>query len=151
MSAEAGSNGALRPAQPAELRGRKPRTETVPIVIDTDDGEIEVGMVVQGITARAYDDLLMAHQPTEEHLEAMPGLNWHPESFPVALVAASLIDPKMTEAEIRDLWADPGWNKGDSTALFAAALRVNTLRRQRGDVGKGSGGMPTSESEPATP
>lgn len=80
-----------------------------------------------GLSARAYSDLLAQHKPTEQQKRDGADLNW--ETFPLALIAACAVDPKMSpeQAErLNDAVTNRQWDD-----LFNAALACN---RQAVDV-----------------
>jgi hypothetical protein len=92
--------------------------------------------VFRNIGRRAWEELVDEHRPTEDqqrkHRKANPSagrLTWNPESFPIAAVAASLVEPKLSLAEITELWDDEDWNDAELAALFFGALEVNQQRR----------------------
>ena len=95
----------------------------------------------RSIGPKQFEELLLAHQPTpEQRAEAKrkgdDPPNWNPDTFPQALVAASLMSPKMTEAEVKELYNDPDWSGGETSQFFFAALDANSNRRTV-DLGKG--------------
>lgn len=98
---------------------------------------VVVHFVLRAIGRATYDALQDAHPPTQEQrnkakrlgLDASGALAWNPETFPAALVAASLVEPKLSEAEMQALWADDNWNQAELSELFAAAVKVSGTRR----------------------
>lgn len=81
----------------------------------------------RGLSARDYSDLTAEHKPTEEQQAKGLDLDW--ETFPVGLIAACAIDPKMTVEQAERLnrtVSDRQWED-----LYQAALACN---RQRVDV-----------------
>lgn len=95
------------------------------------DGIVRVWM--RSLAPHAYDHLLAAHPPEKQHREqakAMGGIaTFNPDTFPAALIAASLVEPALSEDEVRSLYDDPEWSTGDLTAMFNEALRLNSGRR----------------------
>lgn len=79
-----------------------------------------------------YDELvgLPKHQPSKEQ-KTKDGLNFNPDTFPPALVAASCIEPEMSLEEAEAIFADPDWNGAELQRLFFGALEVNN---ETGDV-----------------
>lgn len=104
--------------------------------------EAVVTMRFRGIGGQAWDRLLRDH-PAPAGAEQ--GATFDPETFPMALVAASLEDPKLSKAEVEQIWASDDWNQIELTALFTAALEVNQTRAVL-DLGKGS--APTANTGP---
>lgn len=92
----------------------------------------------------AWDDLLDRHPPTDEQIAearraGLGALNFNSDTYPPAVVAASLDDPKLSAVEVLAMWDSPDWNAAELQVLFAAALEVNQARHTL-DVGKGSAG-----------
>lgn len=132
----------------ARLLGRKPQRQEVAVVIDD---ETTTTFVFEAIAGAAYDALLIAHQPTDEQRDALGmGLGWDPTTFPAAVVAASLVEPQLSEDEVRQLFTSKAWSRGEVDQLVTAAILVNNRPRSAA-VGKGSGTTPSSPPEPATP
>jgi hypothetical protein len=102
-----------------------------------------VTLTFRSIGHVAYDELVRAHPPVADQVaeaKAAGGdLNYNALTFPPALVAASLEEPKMTAAEVAELWESPDWNLAELSALFQAAIEVNS-RRVTLDLGKDSSG-----------
>lgn len=95
----------------------------------------------RSIGRKAYDALLREHPATDEQKEeakavGSPEPPYNIETFAAALIAASCVDPQMTEAQVRELWDE--WNTAEIVPCWMAALEVNTQRRVV-DLGKGSG------------
>ena len=81
----------------------------------------------RSIGRKRYDELVRAHPPTEEQKAESADAPYNVETFSAALIAASCIEPVMTEAEVAEL-ADE-WNVAEYMQLWVAALEVNTQRR----------------------
>lgn len=102
----------------------------------------------RSIGRHAWDDLIRQHPPTDAQVaeakaSGMGDLNFNSETFPPAVVAASLDEPKLTVEEVAAIWDSPDWNQAELGILFAAALEVNNSRHTL-DLGKGSGGTPAT-------
>ena len=72
--------------------------------------------------------LLDEHPPREsDHAKAKEqgaqAAEFNLDSYPVALIAASLIDPQVTEEELEEITAE--WTDGEFMMLWFAALEVN--------------------------
>lgn len=97
-----------------------------------------VTMKFQSVGRKRYDEIIDAHPATEEQkaqakkqgIEETPSYNL--ETFPPALVAASLVEPDLTLEDVQELYDT--WNNAEVMELFLAALEVNTIRRT-GDLG----------------
>lgn len=102
--------------------------------------ESTVDILLRSIGRKRYDALLGDHPPTEEQKKEDGGENllYNPETFPIALVAESSVEPKMTYEEAKDLFDE--WNGAELSELFFAALAVNTQRRVV-ELGKDSGSI----------
>lgn len=92
--------------------------------------------VFRGIGRRAWERLVDDHRATKDqqdkHRRANPKtgpLEWNPETFPVAAVAASLVEPSLTAADVQEIWDDPDWNDAELGSLFFAALEANQQRK----------------------
>ncbi len=90
-----------------------------------------------GVGRKRYEKLVMAHAPTKAQLEKEGNdLAWNTDTFPVALVALSLAEPKLTQEEVQDLWDDDNWGTGETTELLQAAFEANA-NRPTVNLGKG--------------
>lgn len=101
-----------------------------------------VWLVFRAVGRKAYDQLVRDHPPTEEQLAekrdpGTPTPAWNLDTFPVALIAASCVEPAMTVEEAQTIWDE--WNGGEIADLWMAALRANTTRRVV-EMGKASNG-----------
>lgn len=88
-----------------------------------------------------YEELVAEHQPTKSQRDEARrlgngSLTYNPDTFPPALLAASAVEPPMTETEAKELWNDPAWNQSELLTLFFCAMGVNQNRRIV-DLGKG--------------
>jgi len=115
--------------------------------------EAVVTLKFRSVGHHAYDQLVRDHPPTAEQIAevkaaGMGDLNFNADTFPPALVAASLEEPKMTVAEVTELWDSPDWNQAELSAIFTAAVEVNS-RRVTLDLGKDSSG--TTPTAPRSP
>lgn len=100
-----------------------------------------VEFVFQSIGPKAFEELLLANQPTpDQRAEAKrkgdDPPTWNPDTFPQLLVSASLVSPELTEEEVKELYHDPAWSAAETTNFFFAALDANSNRRMV-DLGKG--------------
>lgn len=95
---------------------------------------VEAGVLVrfelQSIGANQFDQLLVAHPPTREERQEARALGLDPpgfngDTFPRALIAASLVSPSLTVDEVAALFDDPAWSKAELTGLFVTALTLN--------------------------
>jgi hypothetical protein len=79
--------------------------------------EAQEPFLLRYIGDRAYSDLVAAH-PAENDQEA-----FNSDTFPRALIAASCVQPKMTEEQVTDLFEVI--NEGEIKKLFDAAWDVH--------------------------
>lgn len=98
----------------------------------------------RSIGRKKYEALLDKHQPTEEQIEEFESrggkrdqLSFNPDTFPLALIAASSFEPEMTIDDVKELWdSDADWNTSELALLFEKAYEANTAKRIL-DLGKG--------------
>jgi hypothetical protein len=115
-----------------------------------------VEATLRGMGRHKFDLLKRAHPPTEQDIADAERvgieaklLEYSPQTFPPACIAASMIDPAtgeamMTEAEVRaDIWESEHWNEAEAQGLFLAAMRANQSRATA-DLGKAFGRTPAS-------
>lgn len=81
----------------------------------------------RSIGRKRYEELVRAHPPTDEQKTENADAPYDIETFSAALIAASCIEPVMTEAEVSEL--SETWNVAEFMQLWVAALEVNTQRR----------------------
>ena len=117
----------------AELEAARARVEEAKAALD----EVTVVMTFRSVGRKAYDDLVMAHPPTDEQKEM--DYSYNPETFTPAIIAASCVEPDLTLEEATAIFDE--WNGSEISQLFLTALEVNTARRTA-DLGKGSGPTP---------
>lgn len=103
----------------------KPRaTQELTLYIKDDNGdEHEVTMLFQSIGAKDYDKLVSKHPPTAE--QRSQGATFNMDTFAPALISTCLVEPEMSQAEAKQLWASPDWSRGDLMALFRTAVDIN--------------------------
>lgn len=97
----------------------------------------------KGIGRRAMDELIDEHQPTNKQKalareQGETDLQYNPETFPQALVAASCFEPDLTPEEAAEMWDSDDWNTSELVTLFMAAQEVNSYIKHL-EVKKGSG------------
>lgn len=99
--------------------------------------------VFRSLGRKPFEDLVELHPPTKDQREKAKKqrdgeINWNPDTFPQALVAAASQEPEMSEADAKEIWDSEAWNSAELLALFYGALDANQSRRIS-DLGKGSG------------
>ena len=104
------------------------------------ESDAVVRITFRGIGRRAYDDLIAEHPPTLEQLakakkEGHQDLGFNVETFPPAIVAASMVEPDLTYEQVLELWNSDDWNQVELGNLFSLAMQVNGTRKTV-DLGK---------------
>ena len=83
-----------------------------------------------GLNPHVYEEVVQANQPSakqrREFSERGDTLMWNPDTFPSALVAACLLDPKLTAEEVAELEQFENWLAADSQSLFEGAMSACT-------------------------
>jgi hypothetical protein len=97
-----------------QLLSKKRRRKTISVVLNDDEDPRLLRLVA--ISPKDYDTLVSKHQPTEA--QAAKGSNINPDTFCPALVALVCQDPKLSEDEWKQVWADPEWGKGELSSLY---------------------------------
>lgn len=104
--------------------------------------------VFRSIGRRRYDDLLTEHAPTEEHIaeakkiDPNGSIDFNPDTFPQALIAACIVEPELTKSEVNDMFQSDDWSGPELSSLFETALMANTTRRvlNLGNESRGTNG-----------
>lgn len=104
---------------------RKPRpTRRMPIVLTDEGGEpVKMEVVFQAIPPERYDELMRAYPPSKA--DKARGFEYDPDKFSIALIAESLLQPKMTLEQVEQLQESGEWSRGELGGMFAKALEVN--------------------------
>jgi len=118
-----------------------------------------IKFVFRSIGRKKFDALLAQHPATdkdradalgvkEEELAAGNDLSeaelqWSPQTFPMALIAKSMVEPELTEAEILEWIDDDEWGTSEVMTMFTTALQANTTH-QLITLGKDSRKTPAS-------
>lgn len=97
-----------------QLLSKKRRKKTISIVLNDEEEPLLLRLVA--ISPKSYDELVSKHQPTEA--QAAKGSNINPDTFCPALMAAVCQDPKLSEAEWREVWRNEEWGKGELASLY---------------------------------
>lgn len=107
-------------------------------------GDATVVMRFESIGPQRYEDVVNANPPDDELVAEKKRNNeppppYDPDTFPIALIAATLADPKLSEEDVASIWNGDDWNGQEKMQLFLAAMSVNTRARRVADLGKGFG------------
>lgn len=97
----------------------KPR-KTLELKVQVGD-EVET-LKFEAISSRELDKLREKHPPTKAQLAKNYGVNI--DTFNPALVAATLVQPPMTEEEAREIFASDYWSSGELAQIAEAASTV---------------------------
>ena len=100
------------------LKSKKRKTSE--LLINVNDEQLVLKF--QAISAVELDKLRAKHPPTKVQQANGQGINF--ETFQPALVAATLIDPEMSEDDAREMWASDYWSSGELMQIFEAASDV---------------------------
>lgn len=124
-----GSEAGLNRLKRAQEEADKARAE-----IRADEGVVEV--VIRSIGRGRWEKLKEAHPPTDaqkakakEQAGEEMVLEFNPETFPIAAIAASCESPKLTEDDVRAIWDSPDWNEEECGRLLQMAMQANQTRR----------------------
>lgn len=104
-----------------------------------------IKLVFQAIGPRRWDELVEEHRMSEQRRKDIAKETntkeeeisvWDPETFPRALIALCLVEPKLTLDERQQWLNDDTWNGAEIQTMFATAMTVCTTRKIV-DLGKG--------------
>lgn len=96
--------------------------------------ESSIRFVFQSIGSKAFDQMAADHPPTEEQLKAAVDSGedkppFNTDTYPVALITASTIEPDMDKAELAEWLDSPVWNSFELLTMFMACNEVNNSRK----------------------
>lgn len=100
------------------LKNKKPRQKTIKVEVS---GE-ELELTFQALSSHDLDKLQTKHAPSIE--QKAKGYNFNPDTFGPALVAACSVDPEMTEADAKEIWASDSWSTGELGQLFDTCIAL---------------------------
>lgn len=97
--------------------------------------------VFRSIGRKKYEELLLQHVPTEAQAKRAKDAGespyqWNPDTFPVAVLAKSIVTPELSEEEIAEIWNGDDWSQAETLSILEAAISCNTFRRDL-NLGKG--------------
>lgn len=93
---------------------------------------------IKGLGRKKYENMQSdtKYQPTEAQIKmnkdrngAGAVLDWNPDTFPVDLIAACMIQPEMTYDQVVEMWESDEWTQSELLMLLGAALEVNQQTR----------------------
>jgi hypothetical protein len=85
-------------------------------------GEKTVVVSLVAISADEYDEMLAEHPPTKAQKEE--GNTYNPETFPPALIAAVMAEPKITLEQAQTIWKGKTWSRGELRDLFMNCVNL---------------------------
>lgn len=97
----------------AELLAAK-QLRTVALPVQVGEGD-PVDLQLRALPRKQYRTLCEAH-PSET-------ADWNPDTFPPALIAASIVEPVFTVEQATELWE--GWEDADAARVFLACFHLN--------------------------
>jgi hypothetical protein len=101
-----------------KLKNKKRKTAELVVMVNDEP----ITLKFQAISAVELDKLRAKHPPTKAQQAQNQGINF--ESFQPALVAATLVDPEMSEDEAREMWTSDYWSAGELAQIFETASEV---------------------------
>lgn len=103
---------------------KKPRRVVrATMAVPGDDDTVNlVQLKFQALTASEFDDLVAKYPPSGK--DKTNGASWDNIKFPVALIAESCIQPKMSYDQVMSVYNNPDWASGEFNDLFVAAMRA---------------------------
>jgi hypothetical protein len=110
----------------------KERVEKAEVLLDEVIDRIKessMQFTFRSISRKKLDKLLEDNQPSAKAKakaeEAGEELNFDPDSFPPALIAATCISPELTLEEAQEIWESDDWTQGELLSLLGAAMTAN--------------------------
>lgn len=100
-----------------------------------------IKFVLQGMGSKEFDAMAAEYPPTDAQLQAAKDTGedkppFDTDTYPIALIVASTVEPEMEPAELHEWLSDPTWNSFELLSLFMAANEVNNSRKIL-NLGKG--------------
>lgn len=120
VAAQEAQRRAAKRATLEGLRGKRRAEKEFSLVLN--EGEDPVSFLFRSIGAQAYDRLITKCPPTKE--QQADGGAYDQNRFAPLLLAAVCVEPVLDEAEWREIWESPDWNRGEVMALFWAAVEL---------------------------
>lgn len=97
----------------ALLAAKQLRETTLNVTV----GGEPVELTFRALPRKEYRLLLEAHPGAEDDAD------WNPDTFPPALIAASLVEPEFTVEQATRLWEE--WEDAEAVRLFLACFNLN--------------------------
>lgn len=102
--------------------------------------EASFRFVFQAVGRKRYEELVTEHPATKEQQRKARELRqdvpeFNEDTFPLALVAASLVEPELDVDDVKRLWESDNFSVAEQRTLFTTAIIVNQQWRVV-DLGK---------------
>jgi hypothetical protein len=99
-----------------------------------------IKFVFRAVGRKRYEELVMAHQPTNKQLQKareqrQDAPDFNEDTFPQAIVAACLEEPVLSPEEVNQLWDSEEFSIAEQRMLLQTAVMVNQQWRVV-DLGK---------------
>ncbi len=120
MAAAEGQRRAAKRATLEVLRSKRRAEKEFCVVLA--EGEDPVSFLFRAVGAQDYDRLITKCPPTKE--QQAEGGSYDQNRFAPLLLAAVCTEPVLDEAEWREIWDSPEWNRGEVMGLFLAAAEL---------------------------
>lgn len=119
-------------------------------------------LVFRAIGGHQLDLLNRTHRPTESDREEAKAqgmtdqeirqMEHSPSTFPPVLIAASLVEPKLTEDEVKDLiWDSDAFNEAERLSVLMKATMANGQLARVPDLGPTFGALPAPSTSSGSP
>lgn len=102
------------------LRAKKRQEKEFTLVLT--EGEDAVSFLFRAIGAQDYDKLVTKCPATTE--QVANGASFDQNRFAPLLLSRVCVEPVLDEAEWREIWVSPEWNRGEISTLFFEAVNL---------------------------
>jgi hypothetical protein len=86
--------------------------------------ESVIRFVLRALSRSEFQRLLDAHQPTPKQRKDNPAIQWNPDTFGPALVAACSVEPRLSLEQTREMWDSANWSPGELGRLENTAFML---------------------------
>lgn len=87
----------------------------------------------KSLGGKKFGKMREKYPPSDDHVAYAKSkglvLDWNPDTFPPALLAACAVEPELTPEQAQELWESDEWSEGELNSLLEAALNANTQVR----------------------
>lgn len=106
--------------------------------------EQSVKFVFRSIGRKTYERLVRENPPTEKQKKEAEDrgdnpddLDWDAEKFPPLLVAATLVEPELTEEQVLEIFNSDDWSSTELSILYVTAQEAQMANTIIASLGKG--------------